>query len=66
MITYYTQFFETEKTTMGTHKSVCSSWSGLISRDIYEHTHMHLRLWMMSEFDTFRWGLKEIDMKKLL
>ena len=52
------------ETLMGTLKSVCSSWSGLISRDIYEHTH--LRLWMMSEFDTFRWGLKEIDMKKLL
>jgi hypothetical protein len=29
---------------MGTLKSVCTSWSGPISRDIYEHTH--LRLWM--------------------
>ena len=31
---------------MGTLKSVCSSWFGLISRDEYEHTH--LRLWIMS------------------
>ena len=27
---------------MGTLKSVCSSWFALISRDIYEHTHMRV------------------------
>ena len=31
---------------MGTLKSVCSSWFGLISRDEYEHNH--LRLWISS------------------
>ena len=27
---------------MGTLKSVCSSWFALISRDIYEHTHLRI------------------------
>ena len=27
---------------MGTLKSVCSSWFGLISRDKYEHTHLRV------------------------
>ena len=39
---------------MGTLKSVCSSWCGLISRDIYQHAHLRLsvpgqywRLWFV-------------------
>ena len=36
---------------MGTLKSVCSSWSGLISRDKYEHTH--LRLWINGVFGVY-------------
>ena len=34
---------------MGTPKSVCLSWFGLISRDKYEHTH--LRLWKLCKRD---------------
>ena len=37
---------------MGTLKSVCSSWSGLISRDINEHTH--LRTVVDVNFDTVK------------
>jgi len=33
---------------MGTLKSVCLSWFGLLSRDKYEHSH--LRLWMLYLF----------------
>ena len=52
---------------MVTLKSVCSTWSGLISRDKYEHTH--LRLWIYSyqvgaELPTFR--IKGVFFKKCL
>ena len=32
----------TLKKSIGTLKSVCSSWFGLISRDKYEHTHLRV------------------------
>ena len=38
------QFVKKSAFGMGTLKSVCTSWFGLVSRDKYEHTH--LRLWI--------------------
>ena len=41
---------------MGTLKSVCSSWFGLISRDKYEHTHLRVPIQCHSK--TFCAGTK--------
>ena len=35
--------------TMGTLKSVCSSWFALISRDKYEHTHLRVPIFQAIE-----------------
>ena len=54
--------------TMGTLKSVCSSWFGLISRDKNEHSH--LRLWIdtiLLRFPSIAQDIfKELDNKSLI
>ena len=43
---------------MGTLKSVCSSWFALISRDIYEHTHLRVPIFEERKFMIMRTGIK--------